>query len=546
MSKKLKHSIFLFIIIIVVNLVSQGFYNRIDLTKDNRYTIAKVTEGLINKIDKQLLIKVYLEGDFPSEFKRLQIETRQFLEELSAKNSQIKIQFIRPDNQREKLIKAGMIPSQLTVKEDGKLSNAIIFPWAEILYKNKTSKVSLLPNGTSQSQEDQLEKAIENLEFSFSNAFYKLQKEKEKKIAILSGNGELSDIQLYSFLSEVKKKYRLAKFTLDSVTTNPKKTLLDLQQFDLAIIAKPTQAFTENEKLVLDQYIINGGKTLWMIENVQADTDSLYTNGSMLAYPRDLNLTDFFFAYGLRVNATLLQDLYAAKIPLATGNLGNKPQFQNLSWFYHPLVLGNPNHAISKNILPVRLRFANQIDTLKNNLKKTPLLMSSMLTKKVGTPAIIELNSIAKEPKEEEYSTGFQITGLLTEGVFNSMYTNRVKPFNIDNFRKKSLYNKMVVISDGDIGRNQLQKGKPFDLARDKWTDEQFGNKEFLLNAVDYLLDDNGLIELRNKNIQINLLDKKRAYQEKTYWQFINITLPLLILITFGFIFHYLRKRKYS
>ena len=546
MNKRLKHILIVAVVLILLNIMNQGYYTRIDLTKDNRYTIAKVTEGLINKIDKQLLIKVYLEGDFPSEFKRLQIETRQFLEELSAKNSQIKIQFIRPDNQREKLINAGMIPSQLTVKENGKLSNAIIFPWAEILYKNKTSKVSLLPNGTSQSQEDQLEKAIENLEFSFSNAFYKLQKEKEKKIAILSGNGELSDIQLYSFLSEVKKKYRLAKFTLDSVTTNPKKTLLDLQQFDLAIIAKPTQAFTENEKLVLDQYIINGGKTLWMIENVQADTDSLYTNGSMLAYPRDLNLTDFFFAYGLRVNATLLQDLYAAKIPLATGNLGNKPQFQNLSWFYHPLVLGNPNHAISKNILPVRLRFANQIDTLQNNLKKTPLLMSSMLTKKVGTPAIIELNSIAKEPKEEEYSTGFQITGLLTEGVFNSMYTNRVKPFNIDNFRKKSLYNKMVVISDGDIGRNQLQKGKPFDLARDKWTDEQFGNKEFLLNAVDYLLDDNGLIELRNKNIQINLLDKKRAYQEKTYWQFINIALPLLILTTFGFIFHYLRKRKYS
>ena len=546
MNKRLKHILIVAVVLILLNIMNQGYYTRIDLTKDNRYTIAKVTEGLINKIDKQLLIKVYLEGDFPSEFKRLQIETRQFLEELSAKNSQIKIQFIRPDNQREKLINAGMIPSQLTVKENGKLSNAIIFPWAEILYKNKTSKVSLLPNGTSQSQEDQLEKAIENLEFSFSNAFYKLQIEKEKKIAILSGNGELSDIQLYSFLSEVKKKYRLAKFTLDSVTTNPKKTLLDLQQFDLAIIAKPTQAFTENEKLVLDQYIINGGKTLWMIENVQADTDSLYTNGSMLAYPRDLNLTDFFFAYGLRVNATLLQDLYAAKIPLATGNLGNKPQFQNLSWFYHPLVLGNPNHAISKNILPVRLRFANQIDTLQNNLKKTPLLMSSMLTKKVGTPAIIELNSIAKEPKEEEYSTGFQITGLLTEGVFNSMYTNRVKPFNIDNFRKKSLYNKMVVISDGDIGRNQLQKGKPFDLARDKWTDEQFGNKEFLLNAVDYLLDDNGLIELRNKNIQINLLDKKRAYQEKTYWQFINIALPLLILITFGFTFHYLRKRKYS
>ena len=516
------------------------------MTSDKRYTLASVTKEVINKIDKQLLIKVYLEGDFPSEFKRLQIETRQFLEELSANNSLIKIQFIRPDNQREKLIKAGMIPSQLTVKEDGILSNAIIFPWAEISYRNKTSKVSLLTNGTSQSQEDQLEKAIESLEFSFSNAIYKLQEEKEKKIAVLTGNGELSDIQLYSFLSEVTKKHRLAKFTLDSVKTNPEKSLIDLQQFDLAIIAKPTQPFTENEKLVLDQYIINGGKTLWMIENVQADTDSLYNNGSMLAYPRDLNLTDFFFSYGLRVNATLLQDLYAAKIPLATGNIGDKPQFQNLNWFYHPLVSGNPNHAISKNIAPVRLRFANQIDTLQNSLKKTPLLVSSMLTKKVGTPAIVELKSIAKEPKEEEYSSGFQITGLLTEGLFNSMYTDRVKPFSILNFRKKSLYNKMVVISDGDIGRNQLQKGKPFDLAKDKWTGEQFGNKEFLLNAIDYLLDDNGLIELRNKNIQINLLDKKKAYQEKTYWQFVNIILPLMVLLTFGLVFQYLRKRKYS
>ena len=546
MNKRVRHIFSLAIVLILLNIFNQRLYTRIDLTSDKRYTLASVTKEVINKIDKQLLIKVYLEGDFPSEFKRLQIETRQFLEELSANNSLIKIQFIRPDNQREKLIKAGMIPSQLTVKEDGILSNAIIFPWAEISYKNKTSKVSLLTNGTSQSQEDQLEKAIESLEFSFSNAIYKLQEEKEKKIAVLTGNGELSDIQLYSFLSEVTKKHRLAKFTLDSVKTNPEKSLIDLQQFDLAIIAKPTQPFTENEKLVLDQYIINGGKTLWMIENVQADTDSLYNNGSMLAYPRDLNLTDFFFSYGLRVNATLLQDLYAAKIPLATGNIGDKPQFQNLNWFYHPLVSGNPNHAISKNIAPVRLRFANQIDTLQNSLKKTPLLVSSMLTKKVGTPAIVELKSIAKEPKEEEYSSGFQITGLLTEGLFNSMYTDRVKPFSIVNFRKKSLYNKMVVISDGDIGRNQLQKGKPFDLARDKWTDEQFGNKEFLLNAIDYLLDDNGLIELRNKNIQINLLDKKRAFEERTFWQFINIALPLFILTIFGCVFHYLRKRKYS
>ena len=546
MSKKLKHSIYLFITLIVLNIVSQDFYNRIDLTTDNRYTLAKVTKDIIANIDKQLIVKVYLEGDFPSEFKRLQIETRQFLEELNAKNSFIKIQFLRPDNQRERLIKAGMIPSQLTVKEDGKLSNAIIFPWAEIMYKKKTSIVSLLPNGAAQSQEDQLETAVENLEFSFSNAIYKLQEEKQKKVAVLSGNKELLDIQLYSFLSEVTKKHRLAKFTLDSVATNSEKSLQDLQQFDLAIIAKPTESFTEKEKLVLDQYIMNGGKTLWMLENVQADTDSLFKDGKMLAYPRDLNLTDFFFSYGLRINVTLIQDLYAAKIPLATGNIGNKPQFQNLNWFYHPLVSGNPTHAISKNIAPVRLRFANQIDTLQNSLQKTVLLMSSMLTRKTGTPAIIALESIAKEPKEEDYSSGFQIFSLLIEGDFTSMYANRIKPFNIKKFSKKSSHNKMIVISDGDIGRNQLQKGKPFDLAQDKWTGEQFGNKDFLLNAVDYLLDDNGLIELRNKNVQINLLDKERAYQERTFWQFVNIVLPLLVLLTFGFVFQYIRKRTYS
>ena len=203
MNKKIKHTLYLATVLILLNILNQGFYTRIDLTSDNRFTLASVTKKIINNIDKQLLIKVYLEGDFPSEFKRLQIETRQFLEELSAINSLIKIQFIHPDNQREKLIKAGMIPSQLTVKEDGKLSNTIIFPWAEILYEKKNTSVYLLTNKNIQSQEDQLEKAIENLEFSFSNAIYKLQENKQRKVAVLSGNGELSDIQLYLSLIHI-------------------------------------------------------------------------------------------------------------------------------------------------------------------------------------------------------------------------------------------------------------------------------------------------------------------------------------------------------
>ena len=546
MNKKFKHIIFLTVVLLILNALSHKIYQRFDITKDKRYTLSDLTENIVNTLEEQLIIKVYLEGDFPSEFKRLQIETRQFLEELSAKNSSIRVQFINPDNIRDRLIKSGMFPSQLTVEENGKLSNAIIFPWAEIIYKNKTKIVSLLPDQVVQSQEDQLETAVESLEYSFSSSIQDIIKENQKKIAVLSGNGELSDIQLYSFLSILSKKYRLAKFTLDSVKENPIQSLNDLQKFDLAIIAKPTEAFTEKEKLVLDQFIIKGGKTLWMLENTQADTDSLTQNSKMLAYPRDLNLTDFLFSYGVRINTSIVQDLYASKIPIATGNIGNEPQFSNFNWFYHPLVGGNPNHPITKNILPIRLRFANQIDTLQNSLKKTPLVVSSALTKKVGTPTFIELQSIAEETKESEFTSGYQLFSVLIEGEFTSMYANRILPFEMTNFISKSQYNKMIVVSDGDVVRNQLQNGNPLDLSQDKWTGERFGNKEFLLNATEYLLDDIGLIQLRNKTLQIDLLDKQKAFKERFFWQFINVLLPLILLFLFGVIFQYFRKRQYS
>ena len=545
MNKQLKRIILLVIGLIILNTISQIVYKRFDLTEDQRFTLSKTTHTIVSKIDNTLFITVYLEGDFPTEFRRLQIETKQFLEELAAENSNIKINFENPDNQREALIKKGMMPSQLTVEEDGKLSEAIIFPWAEISYNNKSSIVSLLPNAIVASQEEQLQKAIENLEYSFLNAINSVINSTKKSVAVLTGNGELQDIYQYSFLSEVSKKYRLAKFTLDSVATNPQQTLQDLLSLDLAIIAKPTQKFTDKEKFVLDQFIANGGKTLWMLDNVQADQDSLFNNGKMLAYPRDLNLTDLLFSYGVRINTTLIKDLYAAKIPLATGKIGNQTQFQNLDWFYHPLVGGNEYHPITKNISPVRLQFANQIDTLKNNINKTPLLVSSSLTQKVGTPSFIELQSIAEEPLEENYNAGFQLHAVLLEGNFNSAFKNRIKPFKTSLFKENSKFNKMIIVADGDVGKNQILKGKPYDLARDKWTNEEFGNKDFLLNAVDYLLDDVGLMELRNKTLKINILDKQKAFKERSFWQVVNLFFPLLLLLIFGFVFNFLRKRKY-
>jgi gliding-associated putative ABC transporter substrate-binding component GldG len=546
MNKKIKNIAVLMISLFVLNIINQSFYKRFDLTADKRYTLSKTTKNIVSKIDDFLFVTVYLEGDFPSEFKRLQAETRQYLEELAAKNSKIKINFENPDNQRKDLIKRGMMPSQLTVEEEGKLSEAIIFPWAEIYYGKKSTIVSLLPTSIVASQDEQLQKAIENLEYSFSSAINSITQNKQKSVAVITGNGELQDIYQYSFLSEVAKKYRLAKFTLDSVDTNSQQTLQDLMSLDLAIIAKPTQKFTEKEKFTLDQFIANGGKTLWMLDYVQADQDSLFNDGKMLAYPRDLNLTDLLFSYGIRINTTLIKDLYSAQIPLATGKIGNQTQFQNLEWFYHPLVGGNPNHPITKNVSPVRLQFANQIDTLKNNIKKTPLLVSSLLTQKVGTPNFIELQSIAEEVMESNYKSGNQLFAVLLEGDFKSAYKNRVKPFETSLFKANATNNKMVVISDGDIGKNQILKEQPFDLNRDKWTNQQFGNKDFLLNTVDYLLDDSGLIDLRNKTLQIKMLDKQKAFKERTFWQFLNVVLPLILLFGFGFIFNYLRKRKYT
>tara|TARA_B110000503_G_scaffold140393_1_gene231162 strand:- start:4085 stop:5734 length:1650 start_codon:yes stop_codon:yes gene_type:complete len=546
MSKKIKEIALLIISLILLNSISYSFYKRFDFTSDQRYTLSETTKALVSPIDKNLFIEVYLEGEFPSEFKRLQAETAQYLKELAALNKKIKINFINPNNQRELLIKKGMLPSQLTVEEDGKLSEAIIFPWAEIRLGKRTTIVPLLPSSIVASQEEQLQKAIGNLEYEFSNAIQTVTQQKLKKIAILSGNGELTDLYQYSFLSAVAKKYSMAKFSLDASTINAPQTLENLSSFDLAIITKPTEKFTEKEKFVLDQFILNGGKTLWMLDNVQADQDSLGNTGKMLAYPKDLGLTDLLFTYGIRINTSIVKDLYAAKIPVATGNIGNQAQFKNLDWFFHPLAQGNPENPITKNILPVRLQFANQIDTLQNNITKTPLLVSSLLTQKVGTPKIIAIQSIADEVVESDYNSGSQLFAVLLSGSFNSAYKNRIQPFKTPLFKAQSEFNKMIVISDGDVGKNQILKEQPYDLSRDKWTQQQFGNKDFLLNAVDYLLDDTGLLNLRNKSLKIRMLDKQKAFKERQFWQFLNVVFPLVLLVAFGLFFRYLMKRKYG
>ena len=532
--------------LILLNIIGSKIYKRFDLTEDNRYTLSKATEKIVENVKEITTITVYLKGEFPAEFKRLQTETKLHLEELKARNKNIQFRFVNPTEIAQKLIESGLEPSRLQIQENGKLSEIIMFPWAVVSYKDKTENVPLLKDVFSNSQDQQLESSIQNLEFAFANAIHKVTSEKSKKIAVLRGNGELNDIYIADFLRKLGEYYFLAPFTLDSVAVFPQKTLEQISTYDLAIIAKPTEKFTEAEKFTLDQFVMNGGKTLWLIDNVQAELDSLMQTGETLAYPRDLGLTDLFFNYGIRINSDLITDLYSSEIPLATGNIGNQTQFNQFLWEYFPLVNSLNNHPINNNIEAVNTKFTNSIDLLDNNIQKTILLQSSPLSKSVGTPSIISLRTITQKRNEAEYNKGNKPISVLLEGKFKSAYFERIKPFKISAPKENGVENKMLVIADGDVIANEISKGQPLELGLNKWTNQRYGNKEFLLNAVNYLLDDTGLINIRSKKVKIDFLNKERAFEEATKWQLINLLFPLMILAFFGFIFNYLRKKKYQ
>jgi len=534
-----------FALLVSFNIVSSNYYTRFDFTADQRYSLSSTSKAIVEKIKSPVLIKVYLKGDFPTEFKRLQLETAQFLEELTAENNFISVVFIDPTDSLDALVKTGLKASRLQVQENGKLSEVVMLPWAVVSYNNKTEKIPLLKDSHFNSQEQQLENSVQHLEYAFANAFHNLTSKKSKKIAILKGNGELDDVYIADFLRSIKSNYHLAPFTLDSVKNAPEKTLQQLLNFDAAIIAKPSIYFSEKEKYVLDQFICQGGKTLWLIDNVQAELDSLMTTGESMVFPRDLNLTDLLFSYGVRIQHDLVQDLYSSKITLATGNIGNQTQYDQFLWHFNPLVKSTINHPITHNIEPVNLRFTSSIDTLSNDLKKTILLQSSPLSKTVGTPRLVSLNSLASPENPKTYTKKGIPLAVLLEGNIKSGYKQRVKPFIYDEHRDDSPLSKMIVISDGDIISNGIANGKPQELGLNKWTQETYGNKEFLLNAINYLLDDSGLIHMRSKEVSLRYLDKQKAFENRTYWQVVNILVPFLILTLFGIVFWQVRKRKY-
>ncbi|GAA3652472.1 gliding motility-associated ABC transporter substrate-binding protein GldG [Flavivirga jejuensis] len=554
MNKNIKHiAIFLFAII-AINFLSSKVFKRFDLTADNRYTLSESAIHIIKDIESPIIVDVFLSGDdFPSEFRRLQKETKQLLEEFSAENSQIIFNFINPlenESTREKniqeLTQRGLTPMQLSVQESGKATQAVIFPWALASYNNQTVIIPLIKNKIGASQQELVTNSVQHLEYAFADGFNKLTKPKRRKVAILKGNNQLEDKYIADFVKKIGEYYFIAPFTLDSVANNPQKTLEDLKRFDLIISAKPTEAFTEKEKLVLDQFTMHGGKSLWLVDAVAIEKDSLYNDtGKNIAVTRDLNLTDFFFKYGVRINPVIVSSLYSAPITLAMGQ-GSESQFQHLKWPYSPLASSNSKHAIVHNLNLVKFDFANQIDTLKNNISKTILLETAPLAKLEGTPKEISLELVTQELDPTRFNKGSQTLAVLLEGSFTSIYNNRVKPFQLSKEKNKGTPSKIIVIADGNIIKNDVIKNRPQELGFDHWTGKTYGNKEFLLNAVNYLLDDDGLINIRSKEIAVAFLDHQKVATEKSKWQLTNILLPLGLLIFFGLGFNYIRKKKYT
>lgn len=549
----IKPLILVVVMLVVINSVSTSFFNRFDFTKDNRYTLSEAALDITNKAEAPLIVDVFLQGEFPSEFKRLQTEVRSILEEFNAENPNIYFNFINPlegnadaEAIATQFYQMGMTPARVTVKENGKNEQRIIFPWAMANYNDETVKIPLLKNNLGATTEERVNASVQQLEYVFADAFSKLLTPRKQKIAIMRGNGELPDLNIADFIKTIKPYYRVAPFTLDSVANNPIGTLEKLNEFDLVIEAKPTQAFTEQEKYVLDQYLMQGGKMLWLTEQVAFETDSLFNpSQTSFALPRTLNLDDYFFKYGIRINTELVNDLYSAPLILASGQ-GEDTQFNPYPWFYFPLPTATKAHPIVNNIEAVRFEYANSIDTLKNSINKTVLLTSSPTTKLDAVPRQLSLKALGQQPNLELYKDGEQPLAVLLEGSFTSVYENRLKPFSYKNNKNNSEATAMLVISDGDIIKNKTNGNQPLELGFERYTGAAYGNKEFLLNSVNYLLDDTGLIDIRSKEISIAFLNPDKIADEKLKWQLINILLPLVLLAIFGVVFISLRKRKYT
>ncbi len=579
--KSLKRSnitqlIFSLIIIVLINVIGYFLFTRIDLTTEKRYSLSPTTKKMLKDIDDIVYFKIYLEGDFPAGFKRLHNSTKEMLDEFRAYNKNIQYEFYDPNtitNKKERnelykqLVQKGLQPTNLQVKDKGATKQQIIFPCAEVTYKNKTMPLELLNSQLGIESENQINNSIQALEYNISNVIRKLSVKFKPKVAIIEGHGELSKIDLYDITNALNEYYQVeyihfsdsingAKtINVHALTNHPNSDTSKVKiqnKYSAIIIAKPTLPYSDREKFLIDQFVMYGGKILWLVDPVFTSMDSLKTENRTVAVTNELNLSDMFFKYGVRLNTNLIMDLNALPIPTVVGKVGGQPQIKFMPWHYFPVLMPTAKHPIVNNLNAIKTEFISSLDTIENDVKKTILLTSSNYSRVVNTPVIIDLDMLRKKSDTRLFNKPFQNVAVLLEGVFESFFKHHLNEemlvSNMIGFADKSVPTSMIFVSDGDIIKNQLHysKGNPLPLGYDQYTKQFFGNKEFILNCMNYLTDGKSLIAVRSRELKLRMLDKTAIDDSRLKWQLINVIIPVVLVLLFGIIQMYIRKRKYT
>jgi ABC-2 type transport system permease protein len=547
-------------ILVLLGIVSASTFTRFDFTKEKRFTISPVSRNIMDSLKGPVRIVVYLKGDnFSAAMKRLQGATRDMLNDLQAySHGRLQFEFIDPlayikalpdSDQKaayDSLQVRGIVGEPKSVKSDNGVTQMLIFPEALVDYAGRDIAVNLLQTRIGLSDEDVYNNSIQNLEYSFSSAIKKVTSGGKPIIAFTEGHHELTDLQLNYAMKSLSDGFEVGRLNLKTVPFDV------LMKVKLLVVPKPDSPFTELEKFKIDQYVMRGGRVLWAIDQVNAELDSLQRRGGEeMSFPKQLELDDQLFTYGVRINYDLIADLSCAQIPVATGNVGGQAQIQMVPWLYYPIFMPLSKNPIVKNLDGIKGEFVSTIDTLAiKNVKKTVLLASSPNNKKLTAPHIISLQSIEQEPTIKEFQNPTRPVAVLLEGTFKSDFLNRPVPAGLTEHVQslpESKSTKMIVISDGDILKNDIgSDGSPYPLGYDHYMQQNFGNKNLLLNIADYMTDDSGLIDLRTKEVQLRMLDRPRIRSEKLYWQLINNIVPLGLLLTFAIFQHYFRRRKYA
>jgi gliding-associated putative ABC transporter substrate-binding component GldG len=556
---------YLLIVVILVNILASFWSLRFDLTSEKRYTLSAPVKQMLKHIHHEVNIDIYLQGNLKSGLRKLRNNTEALLQEFNDyADGNIHYRFVDPvaggdDSTRtmilDSLSRMGIQPmTQVAQAKKGEeQSQRIVIPAAMVKYKDKVFPVDLL-KGVQRSREgqppEQLYVNAETLlEYKFANAIDKLVRDTLPAVGYLLGNGEPIDFRVYSLIQYLRENYRFGIVRLDSVPVIP-------SQLNALILVKPSVRFSDDEKRKLDQFVMRGGSLICMIDNLYAETDSLMVSREVVAYDRGLNLDDLLFHYGVRINQDLVEDMQNASINLVIGTQGGKPQFQLMPWPYYPLLDGNPSNPISKNLDPVFSRFANSIDTVNApGIRKSILLQSSPNARTISTPAMITLESIKTAGDPKAFNQQNIPVAVLLEGKFSSLYANRTSPGMKDSLEEiyhqpflKSAEKtaRVIVCADADVAMNELSESGPLPLGFNKDINYTFANMDFLENCLDYCVNPSGILEARSKDYTLRLLDPEKTDEDRTFWQFVNISCPLLVILLCGIIFQFIRKKKYS